>query len=218
LNRSLLDLGYTSIKAPISGRIGRTAYTQGNLVGPASKPLARIVQMDPIRVIYSISDNNFAAVQMALNDAVEGRRSPALVPRIRLANGTVLDTEGRIDFVDNEVDPATGTIAIRAEFDNSKGLLIPGQYVNVLVTLTQPKLRPLIPQAAVLVNQQGPYTLVVDSQNIANARPISIGQAVGNMWAVESGLNKGDRVIVEGIQKVQPGKPVQINPGPPQEK
>jgi RND family efflux transporter MFP subunit len=218
LNRSLLDLGYTSIKAPISGRIGRTAYTQGNLVGPASKPLARIVQMDPIRVIYSISDNNFAAVQMALNDAVEGRRSPALVPRIRLANGTVLDTEGRIDFVDNEVDPATGTIAIRAEFDNSKGLLIPGQYVNVLVTLTQPKLRPLIPQAAVLVNQQGPYTLVVDSQNIANARPISIGQAVGNMWAVESGLNKGDLVIVEGIQKVQPGKPVQINPGRPQEK
>jgi RND family efflux transporter MFP subunit len=218
LNRSLLDLGYTRIKAPISGRIGRTAYTRGNLVGPASKPLARIVQMDPIRVIYSISDNNFAAVRMALNDAVEGRRSPALVPRIRLANGTVLDTEGRIDFVDNEVDPATGTIAIRAEFDNSKGLLIPGQYVNVLVTLTEPKLRPVIPQSAVLVNQQGPYTLVVDKENIANVRPISIGQAVGTMWAVESGLNKGDLVIVEGIQKVRPGQPVQISPDRPQEK
>jgi RND family efflux transporter MFP subunit len=218
LNRSLLDLGYTSIKAPISGRIGRTAYTQGNLVGPASKPLARIVQMDPIRVIYSISDNNFAAVQMALNDAVEGRRSPALVPRIRLANGTVLDTEGRIDFVDNEVDPATGTIAIRAEFDNSKGLLIPGQYVNVLVTLTQPKLRPIVPQAAVLVNQQGPYVLVVDSENVADVRQITIGQAVGAMWAVESGLTAGEQVIVEGIQKVKPGEPVQINPDRSQEK
>ena len=218
LNRSLLDLGYTSIKAPISGRIGRTAYTRGNLVGPASKPLARIVQMDPIRVVYSISDNNFTAIQMALNDAVEGRRSPALVPRVRLANGTVLDTEGRIDFVDNEVDPTTGTIAIRAEFDNSKGLLIPGQYVYVQVTLTQPKLRPVIPQSAVLVNQQGPYTLVVDKENIANVRPITIGQAVGTMWAVESGLNKGELVIVEGIQKVRPGQPVQISPGPPQEK
>ena len=121
LNRSLLDLGYTTIKAPISGRIGRTAYTRGNLVGPTSKPLARIVQMDPIRVVYSISDNNLAAIQMALNDAVEGQQRLALVPRLRLANGTILDTEGRIDFVDNEMDPATGTIAIRAEFDNSKG-------------------------------------------------------------------------------------------------
>jgi len=218
LNRSLLDLGYTSIKAPISGRIGRTAYTRGNLVGPTSKPLARIVQIDPIRVVYSISDNNFAAIQIALNDAAKGRQSPALVPRLQLANGTLLDIQGRIDFVDNEIDPATGTIAIRAEFDNSKGLLIPGQYVNVLVTLTQPKLRPVIPQSAVLVNQQGPYTLVVDSENVANVRPISIGQAVGTMWAVESGLNKGELVIVEGIQKVRPGQPVQINPGQPQEK
>lgn len=218
LNRSLLDLGYTSIKAPISGRIGRTAYTRGNLVGPSSKPLARIVQMDPIRVVYSISDNNFAAIQMTLNDAVESQQSLALVPRVRLANGTILETEGRIDFVDNEIDPATGTIAIRAEFDNSKGLLIPGQYVNVLVTLTQPKLRPVIPQSAVLVNQQGPYALVVDQKNIANVRPISIGQAVGTMWAVESGLNKGELVIVEGIQKVRPGQPVQINSGRPQEK
>jgi membrane fusion protein (multidrug efflux system) len=218
LNRSLLDLGYTTIKAPISGRIGRTTYTRGNLVGPTSKPLARIVQMDPIRVVYSISDNNLAAIRMALNDAAEGQKSPALVPRVRLANGTILETEGRIDFVDNEIDPATGTIAIRAEFDNSKNLLIPGQYVNVLVTLTQPKLSPVVPQAAVLVNQQGRYVLVVDSENIANVRPISIGQVVGNMWTVESGLNNGELVIVEGIQKVRPGKPVQINPSRPQEK
>jgi RND family efflux transporter MFP subunit len=154
---------------------------------------------------------------MALNDAVEGRRSPALVPRVRLANGTILDTEGRIDFVDNEVDPATGTIAIRAEFDNPKKLLIPGQYVTVLVTLTHPKLRPTVPQAAVLVNQQGQYVLVVDSENVANVRQITIGKAVGAMWAVESGLAEGEQVIVEGIQKVKPGEPVQISPSRPQE-
>jgi len=218
LNRSLLDLGYTTIKAPISGRIGSTAYTRGNLVGPASKPLARIVQMDPIRVVYSISDNDLAAIQMALNDAAEGQQHLALVPRLRLSNGTILDTKGRIDFVDNEMDPSTGTIAIRAEFDNSKNLLIPGQYVNVLVTLTQPNPRPIVPQAAVLVNQQGHYVLVVDSQKVANVRQITIGKAVGAMWAVESGLTAGEQVIVEGIQKVQPGEPVQINPGRPQEK
>ena len=217
LNRSLLDLGYTTIKAPINGRIGRTAYTRGNLVGPTSKPLARIVQMDPIRVVYSISDNNLAAIQMALNDAAEGQRHFDLVPRLRLANGTVLDTKGRIDFVDNEMDPATGTIAIRAEFDNAKNLLIPGEYVNVLVTLTQPKLLPTVPQAAVLVNQQGYYVLVVDRQKVANVRQITIGKAVGAMWAVESGLAAGEQVVVEGIQKVKPGEPVQIDSSRPQE-
>jgi membrane fusion protein (multidrug efflux system) len=218
LNRSLLDLGYTTIKAPINGRIGRTAYTRGNLVGPTSKPLARIVQMDPIRVVYSISDKNLSDIQMALTDAVEGQQSPALVPRLRLANGTIFDTEGRIDFVDNEVDPATGTIAIRAEFDNPKKLLIPGQYVTVLVTLTHPKLRPIVPKAAVLVNQQGHYVLVVDSENVANIRQITIGKAVDAMWAVESGLTAGEQVIVEGIQKVTPGERVQINSSRAQEK
>jgi RND family efflux transporter MFP subunit len=217
LNRSLLDLGYTTIKAPINGRIGRTAYTRGNLVGPTSKPLARIVQMDPIRVVYSISDNNLAAIQMALNDAAEGQRHFDLVPRLRLANGTILDTKGRIDFVDNEMDPATGTIAIRAEFDNAKNLLIPGEYVNVLVTLTQPELLPTVPQAAVLVNQQGYYVLVVDRQKVANVRQITIGKAVGAMWAVESGLAAGEQVVVEGIQKVKPGEPVQIDSSRPQE-
>jgi len=217
LSRSLLDLGYTIIKAPISGRIGRTAYTRGNLVGPASNPLARIVQVDPIRVAYSISDSNPAAIQMAKNDAGKGQQNPVFIPRIRLANGLILDTKGRIDFVDNEMDPTTGTIAIRAEFDNPKGLLIPGQYVTVLVTLTQPKLLPVIPQAAVLVNQQGPYVLVVDSENIARVRPIVIGQAVDSMWAVESGLKADERVVIEGIQKVKPDSPVQISPSRPQE-
>ncbi len=217
LNRSLLDLGYTTIKAPISGRIGRAAYTRGNLVGPTSNPLARIVQVNPIRVVYSISDNNLAAIRMAMNDALEGQQSPALVPRIRLSNGTTLDTNGQIDFVDNEMDPATGTIAIRAEFDNPKGHLIPGQYVSVLVTLTQPKLLPVIPQAAVLANRQGRYVLVVDSENIARVRPIVIGQAVGFMWAVESGLKADELVVVEGIQKVKPDAPVQISPSGAQE-
>jgi RND family efflux transporter MFP subunit len=218
LKRSRLDLDYTTIKAPISGRIGRTTYTRGNLVGPTSKPLARIVQMDPIRVVYSISDNDLAAVRMALNDAVGDQHSPALVPRLRLADGTIFDAEGRIDFVDNEVDPATGTIAIWAEFDNPKDLLIPGQYVNVRVTLTQPKMLPVIPQAAVLVNQQGRYVMVVDRENIVNVRPITIGEAAGTMWAVTSGLKAGELVVVEGIQKVQPGERVNFNPGLPQEK
>lgn len=217
LDRSLLDLGYTTIKAPISGRIGRTRYTRGNLVGPASNPLARVVQIDPIRVVYSISDSNLAAIQATLKDAVQDQRQPDLIPRLRLGDGTLFEREGRIDFVDNEVDPTTGTIAIRAVFDNPEGFLIPGQYVNVLVTLNQPKPLPVVSQAAVMVNQQGHYVLVVDEKNIARVRPIVIGQAVGTLWAVESGLKAGERVIVEGIQKAQPDEPVKIDPTQPQE-
>ncbi len=218
LDRSLLDLEYTTITAPISGRIGRTAYTRGNVVGPASNPLARIVQVDPVRVVYSLSDNDPVAIQMAMNAAADDQQDPALIPRIRLANGTLVDTPGRIDFVDNAMDAATGTIAIRAQFDNPGGLLIPGQYVTVLVTLAQPKLLPVIPQAAVLVNQQGSYVLVVDSENIARARPIVLGPALGSRWAVASGLKADERVIVEGLQKVKPDAPVQIGPGPAQER
>lgn len=218
LERALLDLDYTTIRAPISGRIGRTAYTRGNVVGPASNPLARIVQVDPVRVVYSLSDNDPAAIRMTMTAAAEDRRDAALIPRLRLADGTLVDKMGRIDFVDNTIDAATGTIAVRAEFDNPDGLLIPGQYVTVLITLSDPKRLPIIPQAAVLLNQQGSYVLVVDNENIAHTRPIVLGPALGSMWAVESGLKADERVIVDGVQKVKPDAAVQIGPGQPQER
>lgn len=218
LERSLLDLDYTIVTAPISGRIGRTAYTRGNVVGPASGPLAHLVQVDPVRVVYSMSDNDPAAIQMTLSAAADDRQDPALIPHIRLANGTQVDKPGRIDFVDNRVDTATGTIAVRAEFDNPDGLLIPGQYVTVMVTLSEPKLLPIIPQAAVLVNQQGSYVLVVDHEKIARARPVVLGPALGSKWAVTSGLQADELVIIEGIQKVKPDAAVQIGPVPPQER
>lgn len=208
LTRSQLDLDYTTIQAPISGRIGKTAYTRGNLVGPSSMPLARIVQVDPIRVVYSISENDLASIQAALKDMAKGRQSPVLAPRLRLADGTVLDIKGRVDFVDNEVDSATGTIAVRTEFDNPDGVLIPGQYVNVLVSLAEPRMMPVVPQAAVQQDHEGSYVLVVNGENRVDIRRVKMGAVVGAMWAVESGLNEGERVIVQGVQKVQPGMTV----------
>lgn len=213
LASSELDLGYTSIIAPISGRIGRTAYTRGNLIGPGSGPLAQIVQTDPIRVVYSISENDLPAIVAALHDAEKGARSRLLAPRLRLAGGELLDraeSRGRVTFVDNRIDPATGTIAVRAEFANRDGFLIPGQYVTVLVMASDPKIMPVVEQAAVMVNREGRFVLVVDEKNQAAARPITIGPAVGTLWAVEEGLIAGDRVIVQGIQKVQPGQIVQV--------
>lgn len=203
---SELDFGYTVIRAPIKGRIGRTAFTKGNLVGPDSGPLARIVQMDPIRVVYSISEKDLAAVRAALGYSSPDKKQYTLVPRIKVPNGEILKTSGHVDFVDNAVDAKTGTVAIWAVFDNHDGFLLPGQYVTVLVSRSQGKQLPMVPQAAVLEDRDGRYVLVVDSENRVIQRRIISGPVIGTLWAVESGLAAGETVIVQGVQKVQPGQ------------
>ncbi len=145
LKTALINLDYTIIKAPITGRIGRTAFTKGNLVGPETGPMARIVQMDPIRVVYSVSENELPVIQAAMKDASSLEKTPILVPRIRLPNANTYPHDGQVDFVDNEVDPKTGTIAIWAVFPNPKGILVPGMYVTVLVRKSKPKLMNVVP-------------------------------------------------------------------------
>jgi len=206
LKRSQLDLGYTMVTAPITGRIGQTAFTRGNLVNPASGPLARIVQIDPIRVVYSISENDLDAVKMALKDAAGDKKHPMLTPRIKLSEGHVLKTAGKIDFVDNTVDPGTGTIAVWALFDNPDGILLPGQYVSVLVARSQPELMTVVPQSAVLEDHDGRYVLVVNDKNQVAVRRIETGPVVGTNWSIKSGLTVNEKVIIEGVQKVRPGQ------------
>ena len=205
LKQSELDLGYTKIFAPISGRIGLTKFTRGNLVGPNSGYLARIVQTDPIRVVFSISENHLAAIKTAIKDASNGKNNYILTPKLELLNGEIIKNPGHIDFVDNEIDASTGTIAVRAVFDNKSGLLIPGQYVNVLLSRKKAKMLPVVPQAAVQEDRQGRYVLIVDSRNMVIQRRITTGPTVGINWAVKSGLSAGEMVIVQGVQKVQPG-------------
>ena len=206
LKRSQLDLGYTMVTAPITGRIGQTAFTRGNLVNPASGSLARIVQIDPIRVVYSISENDLDAVKMAFKDAAGDKKHPMLTPRIKLSEGHVLKTAGKIDFVDNTVDPGTGTIAVWALFDNPDGILLPGQYVSVLVARSQPELMTVVPQSAVLEDHDGRYVLVVNDKNQVAVRRIETGPVVGTNWSIKSGLTVNEKVIIEGVQKVRPGQ------------
>jgi len=208
LQRAEIDLGYTVIKAPISGRIGRTAFTRGNLVNPGSGPLARIVQLDPIRVNFSISENDLAQISMALKDSRSGKTDPLLSPRIELSDGSILETAGRVDFVDNAVDPATGTIAVWVLFDNPGGVLLPGQYVRLLLSRSKPRLMPVVPQASVLSDKDGHYVLVVDAKNVVEQRRVTTGAPVGPNWAVEEGIKAGETVIVEGVQKARPGQSV----------
>ena len=137
--------------------------------------------------------------------AAQRQKNPLLLPRIRLSTGITYPIAGQLDFVNNEVDAATGTIAIWALFDNPDGLLLPGQYVTVLVSRSEPKLMPVLPQSAVLEDNQGRYVLVVEDENRVSMRRVKCGPVIGVNWAIESGLTVGEIVIVEGTQKAQPG-------------
>ncbi|MFW8600437.1 efflux RND transporter periplasmic adaptor subunit [Desulfobacterota bacterium M19] len=206
LTTARLNLSYTVIKAPISGRIGRTTYTAGNLVNPASGTLARIVEVNPVRVLYSISENNLSTMESAIESS-----DKRLAPRLLLPGGILYPLAGRLDFINNEVDKTTGTIAVRAIFPNPHGRLIPGEYVTVMLKTAPPAIMPVVPQGAVLTGKDGRFVLMVEHGR-AVPRPISTGIAVGNSWAVKSGLKTGDTIIVSGIQKVRPGMPVTAVP------
>jgi membrane fusion protein (multidrug efflux system) len=209
LEQAELDLGYTIIKAPISGRIGRTAFTKGNLVGPDSGALARIVQIDPIRVVYSVSENDYAAVKTSHQDMTPEQLRQELVPRLKLSNGELYPAAGKLAFADNEVDAGTGTIAVWAEFKNPHAILLPGQYVTVLLSLSNPRRLPVVPQSAVQEDREGRYVFVVDGDNKVQQRRITTGAVSGVNWAVEAGLMAGETVIVQGVQKVRPGQVVE---------
>jgi len=210
LDLAELDLSYTRISAPINGRIGATSLTIGNLCGPASGPLAKIVQLDPIRIQYSVSENDLSAIKMALTDSSSGQAKDLLRPQIKLPDGEILDLSGHVDFVDNVVDASTGTISVRLVFDNPDGMLLPGQYVTVLVSRKQARLKPVVPQAAVLEDRDGRSVLVVNAQNQVEQRRIKTGPTIGTVWVVNSGLTAGEMVIMQGLQKVKPGQSVRI--------
>ena len=211
LEQAELDLSYTKITAPISGRIGRTSFTRGNLIGPESGPLARIVQMDPIRVVYAISDSDFANARFA-GEAASETGGQVICPqktRLQLSGNIMYPETGRKDFVDNQVDPHTGTIAVRAIFDNPQEILLPGQYVTVLINCVQGKRALMVPQSAVQEDREGRFVFVVNGEKKVVQRRIATGKVIGGKWMVESGLAPGESVIVQGVQKVRPGQTVE---------
>ncbi|MEJ2520254.1 MAG: efflux RND transporter periplasmic adaptor subunit [Desulfuromonadales bacterium] len=178
-------------------------------MGPASEALARIVQIDPIRVVYSVSENDLVSDRLAREGGCAHDSENRLVPRIQMPDGQMYPVAGRLDFVDNQVDAGTGTIAVRAVFDNPDGILLPGQYVNVLIKCSEGNLLPVVPQSAVQEDREGRYVFVVDAENRVQQRRITIGEAIGTNWPVESGLMTGETIIVQGVQKVSPGQIVE---------
>jgi len=208
LRTAELDLGYTVIASPIAGRAGRASVDVGNLIGPDSGVLATVVQLDPIYVVFSIGEREY----LTYAEKNRGQNGPAMTPRIRLATDELYEHDGKFDLIGNEVDPATGTIPIRMSFPNPDRLLVPGQFVNVVLTSNAPDKRIVVPQASVQENQSGPFVLVVDAQDRVEARPVKTGQRTGPDVVVLEGLEAGETVIVDGIQKVRPGG--KVNPTP----
>ena len=206
LNRAQIDLDYTAVKAPIRGRIGAAKMTKGNYVTSSSGALARIVQVDPIRVVFSLTDRDYLAFRkLELSGSTESR-----VAQTRLPDGTVLPTLGKKDFDDNAINPETGTIAVRYLFENPDGLLIPGGYVTALLRNSTPEMGIRIPQKAVLMDQQGSYVLTVDAAGTVAVSRIVSGIQLGADVVVLSGLESGELVIVDGLQKAQPGATVHV--------
>ncbi len=216
LQLSDINVGYTRIKAPISGRIGTASVDVGNLVGPTSGVLATIVQLDPINVTFGVSER--VSTQFMLARQQQGLGRPDMnffTPRLLLSDGTEYPHSGTMDFVANEISPSTGTLEIRASFPNPQGLIRPGQFVNISVQRGALSEQNVVPQSSVQQDQNGYYVLVVDGEGTVEQRRVTMGDRLDIDWVIESGVEPGEQVIYAGLQKVRPGAKVTTNVADP---
>lgn len=220
LRQAQINLDYTEIRAPISGKISRTSITVGNVVSPSSGPLATIVSQDPMYVLFPVASRAQAELEKRYAD--KGGMN-AVVVKLRLPDGTMYDRDGKIDYVEPTVSATTDTIMLRARIPNPVRIpategqpvertLVDGAFVNVLVEGIEPVMALGIPRKAVLSDQQGDYVYVVGPDKKVEQRRIQLGQSTPTIAVVAGGLKEGEMVVTEGIQRVRPG--IAVNPGP----
>jgi len=201
LNTARLNLSYTDVRAPIDGTVGRSLFTEGNLVGPGGGTLARIVQLDPVRVVFSITDRALIGIrqQEANGQTVNPDRFKIT---LQLANGTPYQERGTIQFIDNEVNAQTGTVAVRALFANPHRVLVPGQALAVQIVDETVGDLPVVPMSAVLQDRQGKYVFVLGEGDKVSRRAIVTGDRIGNVWSVSDGLSAGEQIVTQGLQRI----------------
>lgn len=201
-NRSL---SYTQVKAPVDGRIGFIDVTVGNYVSPSSGSLTTINSTNPIYVTFPLASEDYIAIS-----SIDKNKNDKRKVELYFQNGKKYDLDGVQDFLDNKVDQATGTVTMRATFQNPDNRLLHGEFVTVKVYANNKVNVPVVPIVAVQENQEGKYVYKLDDKNIPQLTYIKVQGQSGENWIVKDGLKAGDKVIVDGILKVIPGAPVNI--------
>ena len=220
LRQSQINLGYTEIRSPIDGKIGRTAQTVGNVVTPSTGVLATIVSQDPMYVVFPVSVR--VVLDLRQRYADKGGFAAAAI-KLRLPNGQIYGQAGKLDFIDNSVATTTDTMILRGVVANpplptAAGTngptreLVDNELVNVVLADATPIEALVVPRATILSDQRGDYVYVVDAENRAQQRRVELGQTTPTTAVVTNGLALGEKVILEGIQRVRPGIPVAAQP------
>jgi len=213
LEKARIDLEFTEVKAPFSGTTGRSELSIGDLVDPNAGPLVSLVKLDPMLVDFDVDEQALSRrLQENQQRSAQGLPPVEFTPRLKLVTGDLYEHVGEIEYANNRVNPSTGTVSVTARFPNPDGLLYPGQFVRILVQRGAPEQRLLIPQAAVLEDMQGKYVFTIGADETVARKNVQLGQREGMNRVVESGLEEGDRVIVNGVQKVRPGAKVTATP------
>lgn len=213
------ELSYTDIHAPFDGKIGLAEYTVGNIVSSSSKPLATIVKLDPIKVSFHVSESevldflqNLHKTKKDNNLTTEDIKSKEyVIPKLILSNNSMYPYKGDIVFIDNKVDPQTGTIKMQALFPNPNYTLLPGAFVRIKLLRKKKIETLLVPQKSLLKEQAGTYVFIVNKDNKVEKRSIKIGDIYNKDVSVKKGLKQGELVITEGLQKVKRGSKVKYN-------
>jgi membrane fusion protein (multidrug efflux system) len=204
-----LQLGYTAIKSPLDGRMGRAEVRVGALVGKGDATLlATVSTLDPMYVTFSVSEREALSVWNRRRAEMQATPGGSGIT-ITLPDDTPYGPAGRLDFVDRAVDPRTGTLALRAAFPNPAGLLQPGQYVRIRVLLSERPDALLVPQAAIQESQGSASLFVVAPDRTVQVRTVRMGPRVGPLWVVEEGVKPGEHVVTKGLQQVRAGMRVE---------
>jgi membrane fusion protein, multidrug efflux system len=204
LRDAQINLSYTEIHSPVAGRIGRATVSPGNIVGPDSGVLAVVVKEQPMRVLFPVTQR----------ELLEARRGSGagggddLVVQVRLADGSIYKEKGKLDFIDVTADPKTDSQLARAVFANSDHALTDGQTLRVIIENEKVPTAIVVPQAAIAIDQSGPYLFVVNDKNVVEQRRVKTGTSRDGLLAITEGLKAGEKVIIQGQQRVRPGMTV----------
>ena len=204
-----LDLEWTRVRSPIAGRVGRAAVTEGNLVqagGPADAPLTTVVSVDQMRVTFETDERTFLRYADLMRSGTRPAARAAAAPvRMGLASEPGYPHEGRLDFVDNHVDPATGTIRVRAVFSNADRQFTPGLFARVRLEGGEPHPATLVPDRAIGTDQDRKFVLVLKPDSTVDYRAVELGRLVDGLRVIEDGLEPGEQIVVSGTQRARPG-------------